>query len=233
MSRRQYLSQSELALFADITISNASEADVMISQAEELIDAYVGFQQQFLSKREENVIMGKAQAANANQLTLEARHGNVFLVNFFSYCEIEIIGGTGSGQRGIIASSTYPNTVITFVTPFTTPLDNTSFYRIYQLGKFPRVKDCYLDAINPAIPIYYKSIPEAVKRATAAQVEYMINQGVAFFKTDDIFKNAERIGDYSWDKPRDGSGTGLSQVIAPKARMFLQGYINRKGIILV
>lgn len=232
-SRRQYLSQSELQQFADITISNPTEADVLISQAEEILDGYVGFQDQFLSKREDQTIIGKAQAANANTLTLESRHSNVFLVNYFSYTELEIIGGTGQGQRNGILSSTYPNTIVTFVNPFTTAPDATSLYRIYQLGKFPRRKDCYLDAINPPTPIYYKSIPESIKRATAAQIEYMLNQGYSFFKSDDIFKSSEKIGDYTWDKPRDGSGTGITQMIAPKAKMFLQGYINRKGIMLV
>ncbi len=42
-SRRGYVTQAELATLADITITDATEADDRISQAEELIDAYVGY----------------------------------------------------------------------------------------------------------------------------------------------------------------------------------------------
>ncbi len=232
-SRRQYLTQTELAQFADITIIDPTEADDQISQAEEIIDAYIGVQDQFLDMDFSNVIEGKAQAGGSTTLTLENRHSNVFLTNFFSYCEIEIIGGAGAGQRTIISSSTYPSTVVTFRDSFTTPCDSTSIYRIYQLGKFPRKKDVYLDAINPPSPIYYKNIPEAIKRATAAQVEYMIQQGSSYFKTDDMYKTAESIGDYSYQKARDGSGAGITQMIAPKAKMLLQGFVNRRGQIIV
>lgn len=232
-SRRSYLSQAELVQFADITIVDTTEADDQISQAEEIVDAYVGPQDQFFDSDFSSIIEGLAQGGSATTMTLENRHSAVFLTNFFTYCECEILGGTGNGQRTIVVSNTYPSTVVTFRDSLSTPVDKTSFYRIYQLGKFPRKQDVYLDAINPPSPIYYKNIPEAVKRAVAAQVEYMIQQGIAFFKTDDIFKNDERIGDYSFGKPRDGSGTGLYQMIAPKAKMFLQGIANRKGRIIV
>ncbi len=122
---------------------------------------------------------------------------------------------------------------MTFRDALSVAADKTSFYRIYQLGKFPRKRDVYLDAINPPSPIYYKNIPEQLKRAVAAQVQYMIQQGSLFFATDDIFKNNERFGDYTYDKARDGSGTGLTQLIAPKAKIYLQGYVNRRGVMLV
>lgn len=232
-SRRQYLTQAELAQFADITIVDATEADDQISQSEEIIDAYVGSQDMFFDSDFSNVVEGLAQAGGSGSLTLENRHANVFLTNFFSYCEVEIIGGAGAGQRTVIASSTYPNTVLTFRDSLTTPCNNTSFYRIYQLGKFPRKRDTFLDSINPPSPIYYKNIPEQIRRATAAQVEYMIQQGAAYFKTDDLFKTAEKIGDYAYDKARDGSAANIEMMIAPKAKMFLRGFINRRGVILV
>jgi hypothetical protein len=231
-SRRQYLTQAELADFADITIIDPTEADDQISQAEELIDAFIGPQDEFFDNAFSNVVEGLAKSGSTTFLVLEDRHSSVFLQNFFTFCEIEIIGGAGQGQRTIIASSTFPSTQVNFRDAVTTPCDGTSFYRIYQLGKFPRKKDVYLDSIHSPNQ-YYKNIPENIKRATAAQVEYMIQQGNLFFKTDDIFKNNERFGDYTYDKARDGSGTGLTQLIAPKAKMLLQGYLNRKGTIIV
>lgn len=235
-SRRNYVSQAELAQLANITIVDPTEADDQISQAEEIIDSYIGFQDQFFDKDFSNIVEGLSQgphSSGVNDMILESRHSNVFLTNFFTYCEVEIIGGTGAGQRTIVSASTYPNTYITFRDPLTTAIDKTSFYRIYQLGKFPRKVDVYLDAINPPSPIYYKNIPEAIKRATAVQVEYMIAQGTNFFKTADSFINNERIGDYSYDKARDGSGTGISQLIAPKAKWLLRGLVNRKGTMSI
>lgn len=140
-SRRQYLTQSELTKYANITISDPTQADNQISLAEEIIDSFVGFQDQFFDVDFANIVEGLAQGGSATTLILENRHSNVFLTNFFSFCEIEIIGGAAAGQRTIIQSSTYPNTVLTFRDALTTPIDKTSFYRIYQLGKFPRKRD--------------------------------------------------------------------------------------------
>jgi hypothetical protein len=43
---------------------------------------------------------------------------------------------------------------------------------------------------------------------------------------------SERIGDYSYSKS-DGSGRGVDQLIAPKAKELLRGIRNRKGAIIV
>jgi hypothetical protein len=220
-SKRNYLSQSELAEFADITITDTTEADDRITQAEELLDSFVGFQNKAVSETFE----GMATGGSTTTLTLETRHQNIYQQDYFIYCMVEIIGGTGIGQRSRITASTLAG-VITFDTLTTAP-DSTSIYRIWQLGKFPRPQDEYYDSIHTPSR-YYRSIPEAVKRATAAQVEYMIQMGDAYFSTDKAEMESESIGDYSYDK--DGS---LSSMIAPKAKMLLRGIKNIKGEILV
>lgn len=232
-SRRSYLSQAELAQYADIQIIDPTEADDQISQAEEIIDAYVGPQDKFISRQYSETILGKAQSGDATHVTLESRHMNIFMINFLTGCEMEIIGGSCQGQRRIIVSNTYPNTVVTMRDAFDSPIDNTSLYRIYQLGSFPRKRDVYLDSINPPVPTYYKNIPEKVKRAVAAQVEFIIQQGANFFSSDEIFKHSERLGDYSYQKSADGSSTGIEQMIAPKAKIYLKGITNRRGIMIV
>lgn len=224
-SRRQYLTQAELAEYADITITNSTEADDQISQAEELIDAYVGPQQKFLSEN----IEGRVASATSTTFTLEAsRHQNVYQDDYFTYCEVEIIGGTGSGQRRIITDSTLAG-VLTVASAWSTTPDSTSYYRIYQLGKFPRAKDVYFDG-NVSPQIYSKSIPEAVKRAVAAQVEYRITMGDDFFTGESSTLQSETIGDYSYSRGNNGSST--SSLIAPKAKQYLRGYVNRKGMIV-
>lgn len=224
-SRRQYVTANEV-----LKLSGYTATDDQISFAEEIIDGYCGFVDRFLDIDVSNVIEGRAQGGSTTQLTLENRHSNVFLINFFTFCEIEIVGGAGAGQRTIIQSSTYPNTVVTFRDALTTPVDSTSYYRIYQLGCFPRKADVYLDAIVAPTPTYIKNIPEGVKRATAAQVEYMMTMPSQFFQSDDLFKQGEKIGDYMYTKVRAGTvGFDFFQLVSPKAKLLLRGYTNRKG----
>ena len=109
-SRRQYVSQAELAEYADITITNTTEADDRISQAEELIDTYVGFQRKAVC----DTIEGRVASATSTTITLEAsRHQDTYQKNYFLYCEVEIIGGTGAGQRRTITGSTYEGVITT------------------------------------------------------------------------------------------------------------------------
>lgn len=223
-SRRNYLTTSELAEFADVTISNTTEALDQISMAEELIDAYVGFQESFMPE----VYNGKAQAGGATSLTLESTQTNSFDTDYLVGAMIEIIGGTGAGQRVRITANTSAGVLTTET--FTTPPNSTSVYKIFQVGKFPRFIDCWLNS-NESPVKWYKSIPEAVKRATAAQVQYIIEMGPEFFATDNSNKMSERIGDYSYTNA-EGSGT-VNRLIAPKAKLLLRGIKNIKGMILV
>lgn len=220
-SRRGYLSQSELAQFADIEILDTDEADDQISQAEELIDAHVGFQNKFFRHKLE----GRVSAVSGNTFTLETNDKNVYYDGQLVGLEVEIIGGAGAGQRRKISANTYAG-VITVQDTWTTALDTTSIYRIYQLGKFPRFDNAYFDSDN--LPYtYYKYIPEAVKRAVAAQVEYMISMGTDYFKSNKANITSERIGDYSYEG--NSEKAGFTNLIGPKAKSLLQGITNRTG----
>lgn len=221
-SRRGYLSQAELEEFADITVTDSDEADDQISQAEEMIDTFVGFQEKYF----ENDLIGKASAGGeTTQFTLDSIHKNNYpYVDYFKGLMVEIIGGTNAGQRKLITGSTTEG-VITHEA-FTTSNDDTTVYRIYQVGKFPRHCDVFANA-NESPQKVYKSIPEEVKRATAAQVQYIIEMGSKFFATDASQITDERIGDYSYSK--QNSKDSSAPLIAPKAKMLLKGIINRTG----
>lgn len=224
-SKRQYLTQAELAEYADITITDATEADDQISQAEELIDGYVGFQKKAVSE----VIEGRFASGSGSGGTLEAaRHQNTYQKDYLKYCQLEIVGGTGAGQRKIITGSTYEG-VITVDSAWDTAPDSTSYYRISQLGKFPRCQDSYFDG-NVAPQIYVKSIPEAVRRAVAAQVQYMITMGSDFFSGEGSTLQSETIGDYSYSRTANSSAGG--NLISPKAKQYLKGIVNRKGVFI-
>jgi hypothetical protein len=225
-SRRGYLSQGELEQLANITITDTTEADDRISQAEELIDAYVGAQDSFMDI--DDKIIGLAISAGTNTLTLDVVQQNIYDIDYLKLCQIEIIGGTGVGQRRKITASTKAG-VVTVDSNWTSTPDNTSVYKITQLGKFPRVCDVETYTNTSGVQTFFKVIPEAVKRAVAAQIEYFIEMGDSYFVGDKSEMESESIGDYSYTK-----GTGIasiSKLICPKSKILLKGIFNRTGVL--
>lgn len=223
-SRRGYLSQAELKQYSNIVINDTDEADDVIGQAEEIIDAYVGFQDKFIMEPKHGRF---ASSGSTTTHTLQSNQQNSLQDGYFKGCEIEIIGGTGIGQRRRITNSTYEGVITTDA--FSTTLDSTSVYKIYQLGKFPRKTDIFYDGDNSA-NTYYKSVPEAVKRATAAQVDYIIQMGDAYFQTDKTDFESESIGDYSYSK--GANKAVIDRLVAPKVRTLLKGITNRAGVMI-
>lgn len=232
-SRRQYLTVAELQEYADITVTDAAEAYDQISQAEELIDAYVGPQQKAVM----HTLHGQVSSVAA--LVITDTHGNTPLyrdTDYFKGCEIEIIGGTGAGQRRTISESAKEAKSITVSEAWTTAPDTTSVFRIYQLGKFPRQGDGHnVPGENTTPPHIYRFIPEAVRRATAAQVEYMIQMGADYFSSDQSDKQSESIGNYAYSKGGGNAGSAHPRVLmtAPKARALLRGIKNSTGRLIV
>lgn len=224
-SRRGYLSRTELAQFVDINVTDSTEADDRISQAEEMIDAYVGHQDKFLRA----IVTGRCSSAGSTTtFYLDTDQLNIWEKDYLKGCEVEIIGGTGEGQRRRISSSAYSG-LITVADDWTTVPDTTSFFRIYQLGKFPR--HCDVHYYTDTTPYqYFKSIPEQIKRAVAAQVAYIIEMGDSFFAGDSSEKESERIGDYSYTKGQ--SSRGPNNLLAPRVKILLHGIKNRVGVIV-
>jgi len=221
-SRRKYLTTAEAEEYADIVINDSSEADDQISLAEEMIDAYIGFQRKHIQVQLEGI----ATSGDTTKLIDISDDTPLnYNENYFNYCEVEIVAGTNVGQRRQIISSSQSEKSITVSVAFTSAIDETSVYIIRQLGKFPRSKDVFTKSVN-GNDIYYKRIPEEVKRAVAAQLQYIIEKGTEFFAgaTD---KSSETIADYSYSVKDDAE-----RLIAPKARLVLHGFVNRKGVLL-
>lgn len=219
-SRRGYLSQNELKQFANITITDSAEADDQISQAEEMIDNYIRRADKFIK----NEITGQATAGDTTHV-YDTSSDNYFNYDddYFNGCEIEIVAGTNAGERRRISDYDKATKKITVAAAFTSAIDSTSVFVISQLGLFPRIKDVFHNN-----SVYYKRIPEAIKRAVAAQVEYVIEKGESFFKGGADFKS-ENIDDYGYT--REDGATGSAVLIAPKARQFLRGFISRIGTL--
>ena len=218
-TKRGYITKEQVEKYCDITITNDTEAVEKMEIAEEIIDNYVGFQNSFLRYDITN------RASGGTALTLIDTNSNSpinsMTENYFSYCMLEIIGGTNAGESRLITGSSTSG-VLTVHKAFTSAIDSTSVYRIYQLAKFPRRSD-YEIVDN----IYYKYIPENIRMACLAQVEYMTEMGQDYFM-DTVDKSEESMDGYSYTMR-----TNKSRMIAPKAKEYLRGFVNRKGKLIV
>lgn len=218
-TKRGYITKAEVESYCDIAITDNSEAIERMNMAEEIIDKFVGFQNSFMRYE----VSGRASDGTTLTLTDTNVNSPIKSVtqNIFSYCILEIIGGTNAGQsRTIISNDT--NGTVTVESAFSSAIDSTSVYRIYQIAKFPRTQDHKLIE-----NIYYKYIPEAVKNACLAQVQYMIEMGDDFFNSS-VDKESEDIDGVSY-KVKDG----VRRMISPKAREYLSGLVNRRGNLIV
>ncbi len=226
---RNYLTTDELEIRLGITIAAEDEDDYLqkIGLAEQQIDAYVGYQERFLRTE----YKGEVSGATGNTIFDQGAGSQLGAVDdYFAAMVVEVIGGTGAGQARRITGSSREDQSIDFEGGVFNPaLSGTSAFKIYQLGKFPRRKDA---SQNRAGTIWYKSIPEAVKAAVAAQVEFIVAQGADYFTGDKSDYNAERIGNYSYQKGGSNQGSVASSVVklmGPKAKALLNGIRNITG----
>jgi len=218
-TKRGYATKSEVEDYCDIAITDESEAIERIELAEEIIDKYIGFQNAFMKYERSGVATGGTTTTLED--TRSGSQVNSVTENILSYCLLEIISGTNSGESKVIISNNTEG-VLTVQSAFTSAIDTTSVYRIYQLAKFPRGIDYKL-----IDNVYYKYIPEQVKKATLAQVQYMIEMGDDFFISG-VDKTSENIDGYDYETVK-----GTRREIAPKAREYLRGLVNRKGKLIV
>lgn len=218
-TKRNYLTSTELNAYLGITATDAE-----IERAEELIDAWVGFQERFLHR----TVRGEVTNSATNKI-IDDQGGLYITDDYFKGAELEIIGGTGLGEIRKITASSRDEKSITY-DGANIAVDTTTVFVLRQVGKFPRHKDAYTNRDGLK---WYKTIPEAVKHAVACQVEYMAQLGDGFFNTDQSDKMAERIGNYSYSKGGGGNSgampSSLSRMIAPKARTLLRGIRNPGG----
>lgn len=222
---RGYLSKTELGNLAPGVTGTDDEKVALIDRAEALIDSYIGHQQQAVKYE----LRGVARAASENTLQLSAEDTQgANGVNYLKGCAIDILDGTGEGQSRRISGNTLDGT-ITVSENWDTEPDTTSYYRVYQVGKLPRMgKDLTNDTVNGENR-YFRVIPVAVKQAVAAQAEYIQQMGVEYFSGGDSNMQSESSDGYSYTRGENGtSGKGL---IAPAVRSILagSGIINRAG----
>lgn len=220
-TRRNYITEDEIEEFSNIQVTDHTEAVSQMSFAEEMIDSYVGFQQKHIR----GAYTGYVETSGNNYI-IDSSNGSMikgYDDDFFTFCEVEIIGGTGKGQRRNVIAYEKDLQKITVDSNWTTNPDSTSFYIVHQIGKFPRVDDVYRADDNT----YFKMIPDAVKRATMAQLEYIIEKGSAFFSGAGDYKS-ESLEGYSYTV-----NDRKNRFISPHARQLLRGIRNTKGHLIV
>lgn len=225
-SRRNYLTSLDtLKEYANITINDEDEAWDQISQAEAIIDAFVGWQDRFIERK----YQGEITSVNGTTV-IDSGSGNSMDVtnDFFMGCEIEMVSGAAKGQIRPITSSTKLSKSITIGSAFSPVAAAGDMFVIRQIGKFPR--DCDVVSSRDGTR-YAKYVPDAVVQAVCAQVEYMINMGSTYFASGSLQMRAEKIGNYAYEKGSTSEPTQSDAVklVAPKARTLLRGIKNRTG----
>lgn len=221
---RNYITIAQLQSLASINVINNSEALRRIDRAETAIDDYLGYQPQSICED----FRGNVSAVTGKEVIDTNPASQLHIIDgWFSHGVIEIIDGAGAGQIRYITDSSYDNRSVTVADDFDTPLDTTSFYRIYQIAKFPRAQDVYSRQDGRR---FYKAIPDPIKRAVAAQIEFMIQQGDAYFVGNQADISSEHIDNYSYSKVTAGQSPTVS-ALAPRARTLLRGYKNSMGTL--
>lgn len=203
----------------------ASATDAQVALAEELIDQYVGYQPRFI----QGEYHGRVSTDTGNVIT-DVNNNTQLNTNdnYYSRGIIEIIGGTGAGAIRTIASSSRSGKSVAY-DGASIGADTTSIFRIYQLAKFPRLKDSYA---TPDTAVFYKQIPNAVQEAVIAQVDFILEMGDDYFIGEDAEMNSESLGKYSYSRGNSDGQSALVKMIAPKSRTILRGIKNSTGRLL-
>jgi len=225
---RGYLTKNDYKVIEGVEIAQADEAEYIkrFEQAEIYIDMILGYH----TKAHPHEYRDTARAGTDSTIQLSVKDAGAYQrVNQLNYTVVEILEGTGAGQIRAIKSSNTDG-VATVHKDWETAPDATSYYHIYQLGKFPRSRDRRHDPDNNRAII---TVPRQLKEAVAAQVTFMTEMGDDYFNTDENAMASERIGNYSYNR---GGGSGQSNtvgMIAPRAKQVLtsSGLINRTGRI--
>jgi hypothetical protein len=217
---RGYITKADVEKYCDIAITDDDEAIERMEYVEQMIDDYVGFQVKFLKVD----FIGTATGGSTTEIedTSNGSPLKTALDDKFKYCTVQIMNGAMVGEERLITGQ--EQNKIVFTTPLEYEVAAGVVYRLYQLGKFPRVQDFDLEGEH-----YYKYIPRKVKEACLAQFQYLVEMG------DDFLINGANKIEESWKDYSYKLGTtkgGEARMIAPKAKFLLKGITNRKGNFL-
>lgn len=224
---RGYLTDKQ---FQNITGADSlgTDADLIIAKAEAIIDGYIGNWQPHF-----NEIVTVPSSAQAGEITLNAQdRASLPGVDYLKGLAVEFLNGEAAGETRIIESQGSDG-VITFDQEFSDEPADGDIVRIYQAGKVPRrgTDDVISrEVINERI--YIRNIPQPLREAVAAQIQYMQELGDEFFDGQASSLDSESMQSYSYQ--RGESAKGGKAMVAPKVRQLLAGtgIINRTAQIV-
>lgn len=228
-----YILPTELAarIHSMASVTDESVAATFISDAERVIDAFIGPGQKFYQRLGGEVLATVASGATSLTASIFGdRRPNYWAAGGAYITIVSAADSALNGERRLIVSSLNPNTV-TLASGFSAALAAGAQFHFNQESAFPRVWDQDTWG-NP-------DIPELLKEAVAAQVEYGIAYGSEAFGLGDTTISADTAGDITsrtygsgYSESRDARRRdGLAVWIAPRARVLLRRLLNSTGTL--
>lgn len=209
----------------NVQVVEATATEAQLDLAEQLIDQYVGWQ----SKHVRSDFDGEITAIDSlviSDTSSTSKLDSAGYDNYWNYCVVEFMSGSAAGEIKRITASDYSAKTITIDSATTGSLAVGDVFRVYQLAKFPRVKDTF-----NRDTVFYKAIPKAVQEAVIAQVSFIIEMGDSYFTGEDSEMDSESIMSYNYSRGANSGQSAIVKMLAPKARILLRGIKNRTGIL--
>lgn len=153
-------------------------------------------------------------------------NGNESLeTNYLKYTNVEVLSGV-DGEEGLVLPVKNSTNLTISVGNYAELSNGIKTIRLFQLGKFPRIGDCEVNASNE----YYKIIPIKVRQAAAYQTLFILQNPALFDNSASGEFKSESIGtrgQYSYvreDKANLSPNVQLEQMISPQAKKLLLEY---------
>jgi hypothetical protein len=230
-STYNYILPSELAAYIHTmaSVTNEALAATFISDAERVIDAFAGPGPQFYQRLGGDT--AALVASGATTLTSDifgSRRPDYWAAGGAYIHIVSAADASLNGERRLVVGSANPNTV-TLASGFGAALAAGAQFQFQQESAFPRIWDQDTWG-NP-------DMPELLKAAVAAQVEYGIIYGSEAFGLGDTNIVADTNGDVTsrsygsgYSESRDARRRdGMAVWIAPRARVLMRRLLASTG----
>jgi hypothetical protein len=205
-SLRQYTSAVAVAQLTGLSVGDIT--DNLLNKAEIMIDAYCAdFYEGPLSKFYKNVVEYFPANTSWTTTSVTLLPNNGASDNYYNFTVIELLDGSNKGL--IIPVTSSNGNVLSFTA--VPGLSGLIACRVYQLGKFPMLKDVQT----------YKSIPSQLAQAVAFQCEFLLKNAKKI--NSGKSKKSEYIGENYSYTDNDLSSDTIGNRIAPMARDLLDG----------
>ncbi len=234
LSDYNYLATGKLASHVHTIsgVTNAAQAAVHISDAEKVIDAYLGGAPRFYTDLTGTTSAGVASGATAFPSDVFGNRRPDYWAKGGVYVEItDVPSGATTlvGQSRQVSAST--DNQVTLVSGFDELVPQGSEFMYHQRSAVPRRWD--QDRFGSP------RMPDLLEVATAWQVEFAINDGSeAFGLSDTALASEPTLGVQSrtygsgYSESRvPGMRQGLAAFVAPKARLLLQRLRSATGYL--